>query len=345
MRQIVIEQMSQVKRMKKFLCIISIALMTLNINVVNVFATEREECKNDICEEDYNYINYALNYIGYEEGDAVYYTELYETCDEDNNKKYVSFIYDDEKAIGQYIKTESEEDEHSCFVINAQPNVFNSVINCYNGNEFDITDEDILEEAAVDGAQNEGWERISATNAKYVTGSAASGHFIQAPIIGNTNNPNTNKGLCWAACGASVANYYLGTSYSALSMCAFVRNVTHEEPVGSPEFQIAMYDALGFDYDYIERRLTYSQALTALENGSLIKYKMVSTVGSHSVILCGVFRISTSYGFIYMDPNISGAYVLNCNDASVAKTTSGKFYYYNGQVLFTSVESTFFNFK
>ena len=331
--------------MKRFLCIISIALMTLNINVVNVFATEREECKNDICEQDYNYINYALNYAGYEECDTVYYTELYETCDDDNNKKYVSFIYDDEKVIGQYIKTELEEDEHSCFVINAQPNVFNNVINYYNGNEFDISDEDIYEEAAVDGAQNEGWEKISAANAKYVTRSAASGHFIQAPIIRNATNTNTNRGLCWAACGASVANYYLGTSYSASSMCTFVRDVTGEEPEGTIAFQEAMYDALGFDYDYIERRLTYSQALTALENGSLIKYRMSRTGGAHSVILCGVFRISTSYGFIYMDPNVSNAYVLNCNDASVAKTTSGNFYYYNGVQLYTSVTSTFYNFE
>ena len=90
------------EQMKRGLCLLLAALMAFNIGAVNVSAAEMRERKADRgrwSEEDYDHINHALNYIGYDEEDTVYYTDLKITRNEEDNMKYVSFVYDDERAI------------------------------------------------------------------------------------------------------------------------------------------------------------------------------------------------------------------------------------------------------
>ncbi len=155
-------------------------------------------------------------------------------------------------------------------------------------------------------------------------------------------------GLCWAACGASVSNYYRGTSYDAEDVLELTQIATGvEELEGTPATVKAMFGKLGIYYTYLERRLTYSQALKSLDNGNLIMYGIRGPWSEgHAVILCGVFRINTSYGFIYMDSIVRGGYVLNYNDQTVATTTSGDFYYYAGyQGIYTEVFCSFSNLQ
>lgn len=152
-------------------------------------------------------------------------------------------------------------------------------------------------------------------------------------------------GLCWAACGASVANYYRGFSYDANDVYKIVQNATGVDvPKGKPATIKCMFSKLGMHYTYLERRLTYTEALKCLSNGKMIMYGVQGEVGGHAVVLCGVFRINSYYGYIYMDPNVQGGYVLNYNDSSAAKSTTGNFYYYDGD-LYTWVSCTFLNLE
>lgn len=326
--------------------------MAFNASAVNVSAegvNGRKTGRGKWAERDYKYINQALNYMGYDEEDKVYYTELQGTVKEEDRVTYVSFIYDDERAIGQYIKEETKEDVNSCFIINRGSELLNELVKYQEGSKFNIDQEEItMEASAIEGAKNKGWQTISKGSAEYITGFAETGKFLSPGIVSNkTRYANgTDYGLCWAACGASIVNYYLRTSYDTWGVYnKLVKETGLPELIGSAATIRCMFGTLGLRFDELGRRLTYTQALVALDDNSLIMYGIEGDYSKHGVVLCGTFRINSSYGFVYMDPNVIGGYVLNYNDQSVATSTSGNFYYYNGQERYTNVYVTYYNFE
>lgn len=299
----------------------------------------------DISEEDYNNINYALNYMGYDKDDVLYYTDLRDVSVEADGSKNVVIIYDNEKTIGQYVKEKQNGREVECFIIGDGNTIIEQLIKEETDNLFEIKEQVIEEAAALDGAKNEGWETITKSAAGYLTNTAPVGSFIDVGLVQNDINPETRAGLCWAACGASIINYYTGNSYSALDVYNRVKLATGVNPVGNTSYQMAMYGLFSLKYEYVSRRLKFDDVISNLKVGSVVKYGVSRNGGAHAIVLCGAFRISTSYGFIYMDPNVGGAYVINYNDADVANTTTGDFYYYNGQLLYNRVINAFYNFK
>ncbi len=65
----------------------------------------------------------------------------------------------------------------------------------------------------------------------------------------------------------------------------------------------------------------------------------------HVIVLCGAFRISQSYGYIYMDPNIESGYVLNYLDLSViGNNADSRLYYYSGNNFYYKCNGMFYNF-
>lgn len=334
--------------MRKKLCLLLAAIMTFNVGAVNVLATERADKRKDICEwrqEDYERINHTLNYLGYDDKDTVYYTELEQTQKKENSVKYVSFIYDDERAIGQYMVEATGEETRECFIINKESELLNDLVTHLDGSEFEVTNEAAALEVATDGAQNEEWMSIKEGSAEYLTSFADTGEFIAANLVENDYifTSYEVEGICWAACGASVSNYYRSTSYNAKNVYNIVKSTTGlEYPEGTPAIMKCMFGKLGIFYTYLERRLTYSEALKKIGNDTLIMYGVQGADGGHAILLCGVFKIYSNYGFIYMDPNVNGGYVLNYNEPTVANTTTGNFYYYNGvNSLFTWISCTF----
>ncbi len=336
------------EQMKRVLCLVLAAIMAFNVGVTNVSAKEREDCKPDKREwrqEDYERLNQTLNYLGYDENDKIYYTELMQTQNKEDNVKYVSFVYDDERAIGQYVLEENGEKTDECFIINKDSEILNGLVTHMTGEVFEI-EEEVLEEVASDlEAENKSWEKLSESAAKYLTGFAPQGAFIRIGYISNSNNPTTGSGLCWAACGAAIVNYYYNYSYDALSMYEYVRRRTGGIPVGNVSYQRGMFDMFGLNYDYTNGRLTFEQVITCIKKGSVVKYSLQRDGGAHATILCGAFRISDSYGFIYMDPNVSGGYVLNYNPKDIATSNGKDFYYWNGQQQYTWIYGTFYNFS
>ena len=338
------------EQMRRVVCLMIAVIMIFSVNAVDVSAAKKDhqrEGRSEWRQEDYERVNHTLNYLGYGEDDKVYYTEFQETVKEQNRTKYVSFIYDDKRAIGQYIKEETDDDVNECFIINKESELLNSLIEYHEGREFEIRqEENVIGASALDGAEKYQYGTISKGNATYITGSSPSGAFLPANYVPNRNNPNTGEGLCWAACGACVANYYKGKNYDTLYMYYYVKPESGEEPIGSVEWEKMMFNLLYLDYDYLERRLSYNQILVALKNNSLIFYNLQKEEGiGHGAILCGAFRISSTLGYIYMDPNVSGGYVLNYLDLSDGVTTTGNFYYYNGKIRYTWISSMFYNFR
>ena len=336
------------EQMRRVVCLMIAVIMIFSVDAVDVSAAKKDhqrEGRSEWRQEDYERVNHTLNYLGYGEDDKVYYTEFQETVKEENKVKYVSFIYDDERAIGQYIKEETDDDVNECFIINKESELLNSLIEYHEGREFEITNEAANLEVATDGAENKQWMPIKEGSAKYLTSFADTGEFIPAGFIENQYIYTSYEisGLCWAACGASISNYYRNTSYNAKNVYDIVKSTTGlEYPEGTPAIMKCMFGKLGIFYTYLERRLTYSEALKKIGNDTLVMYGVQGADGGHAILLCGVFKIYSNYGFIYMDPNVNGGYVLNYNEPTVANTTTGNFYYYNGtNKLFTWISCTF----
>lgn len=332
----------KMQNVKAIFRLVIVLFIMFSIDVTTVFASNSMN-EGGISEEDYNNINSALNYMGYDGDDVVYYADMQEEIDD--NTKHVVLVYDDTKIIGKYVTEELDGKEGECFIVDNSSGTPEEFISVEHSDLFEIEEQVIEETAGLDGAENEDWGRLTKSAAKYLTSSATVGSFINAELIGNDTNPTTGAGLCWAACGASIVNYYKGTSYTALDMYNKVKLGTGGIPVGNTSYQKAMYGMCGLKFDYVSRRLKFDDVISTLKSGSLIKYGVSRNGGAHAVVLCGAFRISSSYGFIYMDPNVSEGYVINYNDASVANSITGNFYYYNGQVRYDNVINAFYNFK
>lgn len=60
---------------------------------------------------------------------------------------------------------------------------------------------------------------------------------------------------------------------------------------------------------------------------------------------CGVFNISNSYGYIYMDPNVNSGYVINYVDYSlVTNTNNDTLYFYSGNMFYETVWRCYYGF-
>ncbi len=64
------------------------------------------------------------------------------------------------------------------------------------------------------------------------------------------------------------------------------------------------------------------------------------------VVLCGSFKISTSYGYIYMDPNEYSRLVINYMDYTQITSSSNDLYYYGGgSIFYLRCNYSFYNFS
>lgn len=332
-------------------------------------------------EKEYKQINEALNYLGYDSDDNVYCTEFLSLKDDKNEEINICFIYGEESSIGEYIV---DDENHSCFIFDSDEDLYDILtsndkiaVQCYGDNisiytdsddyviagekdsnnkydykslhkiekfNFDVSEENIDENVTIVSPNSQEKELITSGTAIYITNSSYVGYFTEVGFVSNTTSP-TGEGLCWAASGASIINYIKKTNYTAMSLYENVRQNCGGYPIGTVAYEKAMFDINNVSYTYKAGKLTYSNVVSTLKKGSPIM-SCFSVLGSaHAVVLCGVFNISDSYGYIYMDPNVSGKYVLNYVDYGLATSSSNKFYYYNGQKFYDEWTKSFYNFK
>lgn len=292
-------------------------------------------------EYDFDTMNNTLNYLGFNSKDRVYYTDFVETNEQGS---FASVLYDGEKIIGEYIKHIDNGKEYESFVINndekmhelfvsEKPSVDGKIVDLPNSFVFNVKDAEI-QESAVSKISNK-WDHMKPSQASYFISTTHGGQLLLVGNVSNDINPDTGYGLCWAASGASIINFIRGTNYDAMGMYKRVKSYLYGTLQGDITDQKAMFDIFLLNYAVIQGKLNFSETLSYLNKGAPIlchlDYKN-SDIG-HVVVLCGAFKISASYGYLYMDPNLEDAYVLNYMDYSMIDDNLGGFgdyYYYSG---------------
>ncbi len=314
-------------------------------------------------EEHRNKINDTLIYLGYDEVDEVYTTEYASNVDASR----IVFLYKEGEMIGEYIATVVGEETYECFIVDDSEVLYNIVTS--NGEVQIIDDqygmrienedvsytiykekrdmrfeeiEDLSQYTLINTAsisiresdsecesliltpENKTYSPVSSAVAFYLLTTAKSGEVLEVDNVANANNPSTGGGLCWSACGI-------------------------------PKYEKAMFSTQGLQYNYLEGKLHYYAVMGSLKNDSPIMWAVrrsyVDTDGviqysGHGVVQCGMFNISDTYGYVYMDPNVSSGYVVNYLDYSLLTDTSNDtFYYYAGGNFYTEVMRCYYYFR
>lgn len=181
--------------------------------------------------------------------------------------------------------------------------------------------------------------------------SGAEGAIVK---VGNVENDKLSNGvgLCWAACGASIVNFIMGTNYSAKSMFDKVNAAISGTPAGTVRNMKSMLDVCLLKYYQKSGKLTYDLVLDQHKKGSPIMCCIwganteTGVEGGHVVVLCGSFHISESYGYVYMDPNVHNKLVINYMNYAQITSTSDDLYYFGGyEMFYNKCDYTFFNFS
>lgn len=341
-----------------------------------------DEAKNEdisyISEEERECLSGTLIALGYDYDDEVFITQDIQV-EGDTKETAITFVYDENKVIGEFIKTYDSYGEHVCFVIEDSNDLLEFII---EGKMAVIDDDNSLivqsetdafllqgkgdvekkrdtvyydtvyssEFEIADGVEITGennrtaYEYIYAGPAGYLGTIASSGGFAEVPTISNSICVDNNAGLCWAASGASIVNFLLDKSYTATTFYNAVKKVLGGIPVGTKATEKAMFGIFGLSCICKEGKIPYQAVELYLEQGKPI---FVSLGGdyNHAVVLCGAYHIYSSYAYIYMDPNVSGKYVLNYLDYSTINNISTDFSYYGGQYYYSRWKHTIYNFK
>lgn len=114
-----------------------------------------------------------------------------------------------------------------------------------------------------------------------------------------------------------------------------------------------MFDICLLKYSGKAGKLTYSNVFAQHKKGSPImcclygEDRMADNAEkNHVVVLCGSFNISTSYGYVYMDPNEYSRLVINYMDYSQITSSSNDLYYYGGgSIFYLRCNYSFYNFS
>ena len=285
----------------------------------------------------------------------------------EGTEKRVYFLYTEDEMVGVYF--EDPENQLKCFITDTSPVLLEMLKddNCEayvdNGIYVRLGEEiycvsraerksavssESYDEVGVLTETNWVYTTITKSVAIYLTDMAAEGYFASVNYVENDDSPYDGEGICWAASGAAIINKYRSASYTALSLWYHVQDVVGGNPVGNEfyeKFMFSLGGGLGYTYD--GGKATYSQVTGSLSNGSPLMtcFGSADNVYRHAVVLCGSLHIATSYGYIYMDPNVSGGYVVNYQPYTVLNSSSINCCYYAGGVAhYVKMNRNFRNF-
>ena len=370
------------KKSTKFATAAIVCMLFINNLNGIIYASEADSANvsdNASPEEtsDYEEINYSLNYLGYDSEDTIYCTDYIEASGASGMDTKVAVLYTDTEMIGEYVKTYSEETDETrtCFLVENNEEVFEALAGGESGMievsvdgesieltvDYDETEQEDIEteefelreyQVDITTANNKVYYPTTAYDVEMMLKitSGAEGYMVKVKNVDNAKLSN-GAGLCWAACGASIVNFIMGTNYSAESMFNKVNAAISGTPTGTVRNMKAMLDVCLLKYYQKSGKLTYSLVLDQHKKGSPVmcciwgENTETGLEGGHVVVLCGSFHISTSYGYVYMDPNVHNKLVINYMDYSQITSASDDLYYFGGyEMFFNKCDYTFFNF-
>ena len=229
------------------------------------------------------------------------------TITEINNEYVSSFMYGDIPAITNAYC--SDLPVGVCVIGNATYIYTTNSLVLLSGSETAIVN---IPEAIINQATYLSLVPVCVDQATAVSAQARSAEqvLLDVPVVSNGLSPS-GKGLCWAACIASIGSYKTSveTAYTALQIYESVRvhcNVPNwEEPVGIPYYVTAGFNMLGLDFDKYNQGLVFSDIKLFIQNDMPIQASIKSEDETyiHDVVICGYNVYNSTTLLRIMDPN------------------------------------------
>lgn len=127
------------------------------------------------------------------------------------------------------------------------------------------------------------------------------------------NDIVNGAGICWAACAASLGEYYTGVNLEAIDVYTGLQGIYGGTPIGVRLWmeRAALYYNLTADYNMQE--YSFSTVRNYIRNGdpiyiTIYGYTSNQDECSHGVLIDGYANVSGTANYCYrlMDPNVSG---------------------------------------
>lgn len=158
-----------------------------------------------------------------------------------------------------------------------------------------------------------------------ITSSTVSGrmthYYLAVPHV--ANDEVNGVGLCWAACIAARANYHEGAAnHSAMSVynhCnAYLTGRPSGTPVGNETWIQYGYSLYGISTECVMSGKNFAQICDLLNKNKPIHCGVSnSSVGSHGVLLIGVYQEGSTNVYMFRDPNESGVVSIHVSAAAL----------------------------
>lgn len=147
---------------------------------------------------------------------------------------------------------------------------------------------------------------------------------VGVPLIENATAPD-GRGVCWAACLASILNYRTGSTYSALGVYDALDSQYTGTPEGADVWYTRGYSLRGLSAT-LTTNLSCAELYAKLYSGVPVIFRINRTVASHAIVLNYIFYGDTRVTMGFMDPNEDDTVFMTFD---VTGFSASDFYYTN----------------
>ena len=139
--------------------------------------------------------------------------------------------------------------------------------------------------------------------------------------------PQNGYPLCWAACIASVVNYFKGTNYTAFTLADYLEKPYKEAPISSCIY--AYNFRFRMNAETIHETLSYDFVYNQARGGKPLQAFLYASDDAHSVLVRGCYYSNSVVYYRVMDPNVgfivsqmhsNGSFTLSFNSRDYEQT-------------------------
>lgn len=315
--------------MKKILCIaISILIIASSFIYISAYSKSEDENMSEIDIGINEYIDKVIGaylYNSYNSDFALSYFKISNPYKISNNTSLpyrVYFVFRGKECIGELDVAYVNGEYSSVYYNKKIPGVTDAYINktplsvTLDGNAFKYVSED--QQAAFSASGNTELKKASAllVLSDINQSQLASVNSVQSPlvntiyvpIVSNTTETVSGKGLCWAASAASIIGYETGTTLSAMNVYNKMKSRFSLPSCGyfeGSDIEKA-FEAYSVGFDYSAYGMTYNDVKIEIRRGNPIYAGLGNWIeeDAHAVVLCGYMELDDgSNYYTLMDPN------------------------------------------
>lgn len=154
-------------------------------------------------------------------------------------------------------------------------------------------------------------------------------------IVGVKYVPQGKDELCWAACMASVVNYYQGKSYTARSLADYIKKPYNGAEMTPRSCMFYYNNWFNMDSEVIHTALSYDFVYNEAHAGKPIHAALYAKTGEgHAVLVRGCYYSNSVVYYRIMDPNVGLTIVQMNSNGAFTLSFNGRKYNQEHYIMF-----------